>query len=118
MRQAKIVNLDLNGMAPKTENVIPTELNDLTDGNSVIKNTDLGNNLQISPEGTVSVKEASEFVAGGLYYWEDSEGYWHLTTTDPEPEIEYVENPTGTTAIVNTRGYTVEPNETGETVIL
>lgn len=117
MRQAKIVNLDLNGTWAKTENVIPTEVNDLTDGNEVVKTTNLGSNLQVE-QGIVSVKKASEVVAGGLYYWEDQNGYWHLTTTDPEAQIEIVDNPTGQTAIVDTRSYTIVPNATGETVIL
>ena len=117
MKSVKIVGLDFNGIQPKTEDTIPSQVNDLTDGNEVLKKTELGYNLEIK-NNEILVKEASETVAGGIYYWQDENGYWHLTTTDYDAEVEYITNPTGETAVVETRSYTIHENPTGQTVIV
>ena len=117
MKSVKIVGLDFNGIKPKTENAIPTEVNDLTDASTIVKKSELGYNLEIN-NNVITVREASETIAGGIYYWKDENGYWHLTTTDADAEIEYIDNLTGQTAIVETRQYTIQENATGQTAIV
>lgn len=76
-----------------------------------------GNNIDITND-VITTKKATEFIPGGIYYWKDIDGYWHLTTTDVQTTVEYVSNPTGDTAIVETRQYTLVENLTGETAVL
>ena len=109
MKKVKIDKLNIFGTQPETEEQIPTTLQDMNV--QADTNVDIQNN-------TISVRKSTEFIAGGVYYWQDQDGYWHLTTTGSEPIIEYEENENGTTAIIEARDYVVQPNNTGDTVII
>lgn len=109
MKKVKIEKLNIFGTQPQTEQQIPENLVDL--------NVQADTNVNLE-NNTISVRKSSEYIAGGIYYWKDENDYWHLTTTGAEPTIEYQENATGTTTIIETRDYIIQSNLTGETAII